>query len=58
MDILIAAHAKSLGNTMVTDNIRHFSRIEGLQLEDWIERQPHILPVLRYVLVLRKRAEA
>ena len=34
-DLLIAAHAKSLGMTLVTNNTREFSRVEGLVLEDW-----------------------
>ena len=38
MDILIGAHAKSLGYTLVTDNIKHLARIEGLKTENWIER--------------------
>ena len=38
MDILIAAHAYSLGYTVVTDNLKHFSRIDGLQIENWISR--------------------
>jgi tRNA(fMet)-specific endonuclease VapC len=37
-DLLIAAHARSLDLTLVTDNIREFSRIDGLKLENWIER--------------------
>lgn len=36
LDTLIAAHAKSLGYTLVTNNIREFVRIEGLKLEDWV----------------------
>jgi tRNA(fMet)-specific endonuclease VapC len=32
---LIAAHAKSLGMTLVTNNTREFSRVEGLAIEDW-----------------------
>ena len=35
MDMLIGAHAKSAGLTLVTNNIREFSRIKGLMLEDW-----------------------
>ena len=35
LDTLIAAHAKSLNLTLVTNNIREFQRIEGLFLEDW-----------------------
>ena len=34
-DTLIAAHARSLGYTVVTNNIREFSRVEGLKCEDW-----------------------
>ena len=35
-DMLIAAHAISLGLTIVTDNEREFSRIEGLPFENWL----------------------
>ena len=35
MDMLIAAHAKSTGYTLVTNNIREFSRVDGLIIEDW-----------------------
>ena len=38
MDILIAAHAKATGCRLVTNNIRHFSRIDGLEIEDWVTR--------------------
>lgn len=34
-DAMIAAHARSLGYTVVTDNIREFSRVEGLSCENW-----------------------
>ena len=34
-DALIAAHAKALGLTLVTNNTREFERVEGLTLEDW-----------------------
>ena len=34
-DLMIAAHAKSLGMTLVTNNTRVFARVEGLMLEDW-----------------------
>jgi len=37
MDMLIAAHAMSLGVTLVTNNIREFSRISKLSLENWAE---------------------
>jgi len=35
-DMLIAAHAVSLGHTIVTDNEREFSRIDGLPVENWL----------------------
>ena len=34
-DLLIAASALQEGLTLVSHNIRHFNRIEGLRLEDW-----------------------
>ncbi|MBD2526971.1 type II toxin-antitoxin system VapC family toxin [Nostoc sp. FACHB-133] len=37
MDMLIASHAVSLGVTLVTNNVREFSRISTLLLENWIE---------------------
>lgn len=38
LDTLIAAHARALNTVMVTDNIRDFSRVPGLRLENWAER--------------------
>jgi tRNA(fMet)-specific endonuclease VapC len=38
-DLFIAAHAKSLDLTFVTDNVREFSRVEGLKIENWIKRE-------------------
>ena len=35
-DILIAGHAKSLGITLVTHNVREFERIPELMIEDWL----------------------
>jgi len=35
MDLLIAAHARELGLTLVTHNTGEFSRVPGLLLEDW-----------------------
>lgn len=35
-DLLIAAHAKALGLTLVTNNTREFERVEGLKLENWV----------------------
>jgi tRNA(fMet)-specific endonuclease VapC len=37
MDMLIAAHALSLGVTLVSNNVREFSRIASLSLENWVE---------------------
>jgi tRNA(fMet)-specific endonuclease VapC len=34
-DTMIAAHALSLGLTLVTHNVRHFSRVRGLVVDDW-----------------------
>ena len=34
-DTLIAAHARSLDACLVTNNTREFSRVAGLQIEDW-----------------------
>ena len=35
MDLLIAAHALSLGVRLITHNIREFGRVPGLRVEDW-----------------------
>lgn len=35
LDTLIAAHAKTLGYTLVTNNTREFERVPGLKLENW-----------------------
>lgn len=35
MDMLIAAHALALSVTLVTHNVREFSRIPDLRVEDW-----------------------
>ena len=34
-DMLIAAHARSNGHTIITHNTREFGRIAGLRVEDW-----------------------
>jgi tRNA(fMet)-specific endonuclease VapC len=35
-DLLIAAHAMTLGHTLVTDNEREFNRVTGLRCENWL----------------------
>lgn len=35
MDLLIAAHALSLGVRLITHNVREFGRVPGLTVEDW-----------------------
>jgi len=35
-DLLIAAHARALGLTLVTDNLSEFSRVPGLAVENWL----------------------
>ena len=37
LDMMIAGHAKSLGYTVVTNNIKEFDRIDGLRLENWVD---------------------
>jgi tRNA(fMet)-specific endonuclease VapC len=37
-DVLIAASAITNQYTVVTANIRHFSRIRGLEVENWLEK--------------------
>ena len=34
-DLHIAAHARSEGLTLVTNNLREFERVDALQLENW-----------------------
>lgn len=35
-DVLIAAHAKALGATVVTNNVNDFGRVKGLAIENWM----------------------
>lgn len=37
MDFLIAAHAKALDVTLVTNNLQEFRRVPGLKLENWVK---------------------
>ena len=34
-DLFIAAHARSLGLTLVTNNSAEFKRVKGLAIENW-----------------------
>jgi tRNA(fMet)-specific endonuclease VapC len=34
-DLFIAAHARGLGLTLVTNNTREFKRVRGLSIENW-----------------------
>ncbi len=36
MDTQITAHALALGLPLITHNTRHFKRVPGLRLEDWM----------------------
>jgi tRNA(fMet)-specific endonuclease VapC len=36
MDMLIAAHARSLHATLVTNNARYFGLVRGLKTESWV----------------------
>ena len=37
LDMMIAGHARSLEFTLVTNNMKEFSRVSGLRLENWAE---------------------
>lgn len=37
-DLLIAAHAHALGAVLVTANTSEFSRVRGLQVENWLDQ--------------------
>ena len=36
MDLMIAAHALQEGAILVTNNTKHFSKVTGLKLENWV----------------------
>lgn len=41
LDLMIAAHAMSLGATLVTNNTRHFGRLApALTIENWVTDPP------------------
>lgn len=35
MDLMIAAHARSIGATLVTNDTSHFSKVSGMKLANW-----------------------
>ncbi|HEY9842428.1 MAG TPA: type II toxin-antitoxin system VapC family toxin [Candidatus Obscuribacterales bacterium] len=35
MEMLIAAHARSLGAVLVSNNTRHFEKVAGLSIDNW-----------------------
>lgn len=35
-DLMIAAHAKALAAVLVTDNLKEFTRVEGLKAANWL----------------------
>ena len=35
-DFMIAAHARSLGLTLVSNNTKEFDRVAGLRVENWV----------------------
>ena len=37
LDMMIAGHAQSLGYTVVTNNVKEFSRVMNLKIENWAE---------------------
>ena len=34
-DLMIAAHARAVGAIIVTNNVKDFGRVKGLQVENW-----------------------
>lgn len=34
-DLMIAAHARAMGAVIVTNNVKDFGRVKGLQVENW-----------------------
>lgn len=36
MDMMIAAHSKSINTVLVTNNQKHFTKVKGLKIENWV----------------------
>jgi len=41
-DLMIAGHARALPATLVTHNLREFSRVGELPVEDWTSQSPRV----------------
>jgi tRNA(fMet)-specific endonuclease VapC len=39
-DAAVAAHAVALGSVLVTANVKHMIRVQGLEIEDWSLKLP------------------
>ena len=39
LDTMIAAHALATSAVMVSNNVEHFSRVTGLNLENWVDNR-------------------
>ena len=39
-ELMIAAHARSLGAILVTNNVKDFRRVRGLKHENWMSEEP------------------
>ena len=37
MDMMIAAHSQSINAVLVTNNQKHFSKVKGIKIENWVE---------------------
>lgn len=38
LDLFIGSMVVATGYTLVTQNVKHFSRIEGIKIENWVKR--------------------
>lgn len=36
MDMMIASHARSINAVLVTNNQKHFTKVSGLKIENWV----------------------
>ena len=36
-DLMIAAHARAIGAVVVTNNVKDFGRVKGLEIENWMK---------------------